>query len=183
MCRHYQIESDEFTSLKSVSGYSDIILKQKDIKVLNKAPIIMAIDRKPYLREMGFGFTLYDKPVYNARIETVSERPLFADLFKKQRCLIPITAFFEDDEFHVEHRFKAKEKLFYLLGLYSHNEFVILTKKPNEEVAYYHYRMPFAINQDEASFYLDETKTLLDIGTLKSPDIKADDSSTQLSLF
>ena len=93
----------------------------------------------------------------NARAETLAEKPSFRRAFKKRRCLIPATGFFEwrqtesgKQPFHI---YKSDRSLFAFAGLWEHWEnngstvysCTIITTSANNFMQAIHKRMPVII--------------------------------------
>ena len=104
----------------------------------------------------------------NARSETAPEKPSFRNAFKRRRCLIPATGFYEWQKvgsgkqpmfIHAE-----DGSLFGLAGLWEIwsdaegsviQSCTILTTEPNELMAPIHNRMPVIIDPQDYSMWLD----------------------------
>ncbi len=102
----------------------------------------------------------YQRHCFNARSETVAEKPSFREAFKRRRCLMPASSFFEKGHyFHL-----ADEKPFSFAGLWetwTDGEDVVesctlITTEPNAEVrSVGHDRMPVMLtNEDEYAHWL-----------------------------
>lgn len=120
-----------------------------------------------------WGYPMYNssKVVFNAKGETLAEKPMFRNSLKVKRCLIPAAGFYEWD--------KDKKKLFitpddghffYMVGLY--NEFtmadgskqghaVLITTSPNEQMAEIHNRMPAILDGGAERLWLDGAQDML----------------------
>jgi len=102
---------------------------------------------------------------FNARAESLAEKPLFRDLVSSQRCLVPATGFFE---WRVPKRspwyFRMRDgSPFAFAGLYDRWQgpagrtlatFVILTSAPNALVAPVHPRMPVILSREDEACWL-----------------------------
>lgn len=105
----------------------------------------------------------FARKTFNARSETVAEKPSFRDAFRKRRCLVPTTGFFEWEDkagkkiprfFHL-----ADRKLFSFAGLWESwqdpesgdeiRSFTILTLDSNSDMAPYHHRMPLVLENED----------------------------------
>ena len=118
--------------------------------------------------EMFWGFTNpYGKPLINARIETIKEKPLFSAAFKRQRCVMPADCFYEwikeQGKRKQPIRFSNKtDKLLYLAGIWKDSMdatgrikvCAICTSAPNSLVAPIHDRMPLALTPDKVEMWL-----------------------------
>ncbi len=121
----------------------------------------------------------------NARAETLAEKPAFRDSFRKRRCLIPASGFFE-------WKLEGKAKQPYLLrlrggapfafaGLWSrwrepgHGEegvvdsCAIVTTSPNELAATVHDRMPAMLPAGDYAAWLDPTTGVERLAALLAP--------------
>ena len=99
---------------------------------------------------------------FNARAETVAEKPTFRDAFKKRRCLVPATGFYEwrdeGGKRKAKYRFGVSdEENFSMAGLWTPwtspagvtiLSFTILTTSPNELLSQYHNRMPVILPKE-----------------------------------
>jgi putative SOS response-associated peptidase YedK len=106
--------------------------------------------------------------MFNARAETVSEKPSFRKAFQNRRCLIVADGFYEWqklEKFKKPFYFSMKSgRPFGFAGLYETwmsperepiNTCTIITTQPNELVRSVHDRMPVIIPKDEESSWID----------------------------
>ena len=111
---------------------------------------------------------------FNARAETLSEKPTFRVPFLKRRCLIPADGFYEWKE-------EGGRKQPYLFTLKEHKPFTfaglweiwrdssgseirsctLITTTPNDIVAQYHDRMPVILDESSRWHWLDESDPAL----------------------
>lgn len=99
----------------------------------------------------------FQRKCFNARSEDVDKKPSFREAFKRRRCLLPASEFFEKNHYF---RF-ADERPFAFAGLWeswqgADDEIVesctLLTTEPNELVrSVGHHRMPVLLS-DETSY-------------------------------
>lgn len=119
----------------------------------------------------------------NARSEGVDEKPSFRAAFKRRRCLVPATGFYEWKK-----RGSSKEPYFISMedgepfafaGLWETwspadggqiDTCTILTTEPNELMAELHNRMPVILRREDYAFWLGAGKdsTTQELGELKS---------------
>ncbi len=113
------------------------------------------------------------KPLINARAETVAEKPSFRNAFRRRRCLVPASGFYEWQgdvpgrkvPYYVP---RADGGLVAFAGIWEHwmgpdgselESAAILTTAANEALAPIHHRMPVVIaQQDFATWLGDEGK-------------------------
>ena len=128
---------------------------------------------------MKWGYRLDTKyPLFNARSETASEKPLFKEDWNRHRCIVPASYYFEWSHAPAGEGSKsAKEKyaiqpenstMTWLCGLYHINDglpyFVILTREPVGELVNLHDRMPLILPENKIADWIrpenDPTKLL-----------------------
>lgn len=112
----------------------------------------------------------------NARAETVGEKPSYRNAFKRRRCIIPVSGFYEWKKsadgkkqpvyIHPKH---AGKKFFGLAGLWENWESddgsevrscTILTTTPNDLMAKVHDRMPVILNPADYDSWMDSDTPL-----------------------
>lgn len=100
---------------------------------------------------MKWGYTMPDgSPMFNARSETASVKPLFRDGMQQRRCLIPATGYFEwekRDGQKIKHAIATQgSRMIYMAGVYrlegSQAACSILTRSAADCIAHIHHRMP-----------------------------------------
>lgn len=116
----------------------------------------------------------------NARAETVAERPMFRDLLRARRCVVPIDGYYEWRTtsggklpfwFH-----RRNGEPFFLAGLWDcwHKgkpdavvSYILMTTKPNELAAKVHDRMPVLLHPRDVATWLDPAVD--EVGSLLRP--------------
>jgi putative SOS response-associated peptidase YedK len=113
----------------------------------------------------------------NARAESVASSPAFREAFKRRRCLVPASGFYEwqqTERGKLPHFIHLKEaELFAFAGLYDvwkdteGNElrtYTIITTIPNKLMQPIHNRMPVILHPDDEAMWIDpkmnDTKAL-----------------------
>ncbi|HEY7033325.1 MAG TPA: SOS response-associated peptidase [Thermomicrobiales bacterium] len=104
----------------------------------------------------------------NARAETVAEKPMFRDLIRRRRCLVPVSGFYEwQARVHRKQPYFIGVKdqpLFAFAGLYDEfapaddapvASYAILTTRANALLAPIHDRMPVILRPEDEGFWLD----------------------------
>lgn len=105
----------------------------------------------------------FGSKTFNARSETVAEKPSFRDAYKKRRCLVPSNGFYEWEKrgtkklpwyFHL-----PDQRLFAFAGLWERwmdpetdqevRSFTILTLAANDDLERLHHRMPLILENEE----------------------------------
>src|SRR5262245_12184656 len=104
----------------------------------------------------------------NARAETVASSPVFREAFKRRRCLVPVSGFYEwqqTERGKLPYFIRLKDtELFAFAGLYDVwkdaegkelRTYTIITTTPNELVQPIHNRMPVILHPDDESLWID----------------------------
>jgi len=119
----------------------------------------------------GFNNQYGNRPLINARGETVYEKKTFRSMFEHGRCIIPATAFFEwrknPDGSKTKMQISIKDQpAFGMAGLYraEHDEAgstimrcAIITTSANQAMATIHDRMPVILPSHITRLWLDNT--------------------------
>src|ERR1017187_5035580 len=150
-----------------------IIEKDEPVKTLNIAPTekITGIrkQQKKYLLssfKWGIKFSQSSPLIFNSRIETIIEKKFWMDSFNRNRCLVPMTAFYEwkkEGGKKVPYRiFLKTEDLFFIPALYYINKentysASLITTTPNDFIKPIHHRMPVIFTYRNAVSFLTNT--------------------------
>ena len=142
------------------------LLPSYDIRPTDLAPVIAtSCSGKKSIFPMKWGFTIRPNgsPIVNARLETAAEKPSFQESWKRRRCIVPASWYFEWEHL-VSSNGKTKvgqkymiqpvgSTVTWLCGLYRFEAdlpvFTILTREPNEELKRLHDRMPLILPKDK----------------------------------
>jgi putative SOS response-associated peptidase YedK len=114
------------------------------------------------------------KNMFNARAESVVEKPAFKKAYKTQRCIVPSNGFYEwksENGKKIPYFFEVKNRPnFGFAGLYDIWEepvggreiytYTIVTTSPNEVVKPIHDRMPVILKKDDEVMWLDKSTSL-----------------------
>jgi putative SOS response-associated peptidase YedK len=130
-------------------------------------------------------------PLANARAETLAQKPAFRDAFRRRRCLVPATGFYEWEK-------RGRARLPWLFRLRDDTPFafaalwentpddearaVIITTAPNALMAPIHHRMPALLATPEACrAWLDPRANETMLATLLAPVDAAAMTATPVS--
>lgn len=118
----------------------------------------------------------------NARAETVAEKPSFRQAFKKGRCLLPATGYYEwvkrgnaKQPYHIR---ALSGRLLVFAGLWDtwsdankdpYHSCAIITCGANEDLAGLHHRMPVILTPEDYGTWLEETTATADLLKLLRP--------------
>lgn len=110
----------------------------------------------------------------NARAETLFEKPMWRNVIKSKRCLIPADGFYEWKRVNEDSKGQKRpyyirpkqEDLFSFAGVWESwkdveglewKTYSIITTEPNKEMSRIHDRMPVVLHRKEESLWLDQS--------------------------
>lgn len=103
MCGRYAITQKTFDCLEDILGtrFGEVIPRY-NIAPTTFIPVIRPAEESYLMEEMRWGLVpswssapATNFSTFNARIETVAEKPAFRSAFRKRRCVIPASGFYE----------------------------------------------------------------------------------------
>jgi putative SOS response-associated peptidase YedK len=106
-------------------------------------------------------------PTFNARAETVQEKPMFRGSYRRKRCLIPADSFYEWKKEGTDKQpmrvMLKNEGIFSMAGLYDTwtredgmkiSTCTVITTQPNEMMSGIHDRMPVILRREDEAIWL-----------------------------
>lgn len=136
-----------------------------DIKPSEKI-LSISYDKSTYrLGKINWGFRFKEGSpfIFNSRIETIKEKPYWKNLFDKNRCIVPMTGFYEwktEGKKKTKYRVSLPDKdIFYIPAIYyidkEKNRYAsLITTTPNRFISSIHHRMPVIFDFPNAVDYL-----------------------------
>lgn len=176
MCSRFENKETGFSIIEKLEKdfLGNFILEDdEELKKDNIAPtnLVMAItkDKEDYkIRNFLWGFQ-FDKEkksplIFNSRIETIKEKKYWTNIFYKNRCLMPATAFYEWKEINktkIPHKISLPgSDFFFIPSIYLNlDDFTyvsMITATPNSFMKKIHNRMPVILNKKEGLDFLKE---------------------------
>lgn len=102
------------------------------------------------------------KPQINARSETIHEKPFFKKAFETQRCVVPISFWFEwvdTKEGKQPYCFKRVDgSIMGVAGVYNGHTFAMITKEADSQCQQIHSRMPVLLSSSHYDYWLSDAK-------------------------
>jgi putative SOS response-associated peptidase YedK len=191
MCGRYRLTRRRLIEIEHYYGVDDvndldIWERQFNIPPREIAPIV--VERKgkrhltcglwtllpPWAQRLEYANEI---STFNAKAETLTEKPTFKNAFLNRRCIVPAEAFYEwigpkkkRQPLHISRR---DGKFMSLAGLYSYWKpegsegrpiptFTVVTVEPNQWMAKIHDRMPAILPDDGIDTWLDPAVSGLD---------------------
>ncbi len=181
MCRFYVLKKN------NVQRFPEILFPlEEDLEVRPgiKAPALMLSKAGELsMQEIPFGSFAREKTIYNARMETVLEKPFFQEAFLKRKAILPCSYFEESGMDGLPQRFYGDDVIFYLLGFARPDGFLLLTKPNDNKGKNAPPRMPCAIKKEGIVSYLSGSKSLQECLASFQENLHINGGSEQLSLF
>ena len=176
MCGVFYVDDDTIREIEKIARKID--QKQAatgDVHPTQPALILRADHGEMVSEVLKWGYEAYGKkaPIFNARSETVQERPMFRYDFEERRCLIPAGKFYEwkqdGTEKKEKYEFFTPDKILYLAGIYHKDpegdRFTILTRAAEGCMTGIHHRMPLILYKKDMGKWLfskEEAEKLLE---------------------
>ena len=178
MCGRYSSDGIDVSALAErfdVQNTLEEFVPNHNIKPTQDAPVVVERDGNRELALMQWGLIpgwakdpKIGYKMFNARAETVGEKPAFKSSFRRKRCLIPATGFYEwqhEGRGKVPYLFTVGDhEIFGFAGLYDSwrapngevlYTYTLITTMPNELVAPVHNRMPVILPRDKEQLWID----------------------------
>ena len=167
-CRYWAEESPELRAIVEEMNRSSLVNRWQKTTEIKTCGEIRPADVVPVIAPnrvggravfpMKWGFS-GKSLLMNARSETAAFKPTFSESWKRRRCIVPASWYFEWEHLHGsdgrrrtgdKYRIRPKNSaMTWLCGLYRIEEglpvFVVLTREPGEEIRFIHDRMPLIL--------------------------------------
>jgi len=190
MCGFYLFEpGHDFYERFGIQNRLDFLPKKVNATPGQVVPIIYQ-EKARVVQPMKWGLIPFwakdqniGKKMFNARAESVIEKPAFRKAYKTQRCLVPSNGFYEwkdENGKKIPYYFEVKDRpIFGFAGLYDVWEepvggreiytYTIITTVPNEIVKPIHDRMPVILEKREENVWLNVSSSTLELQSLLKP--------------
>ena len=134
------------------------MLSARDIHPSDIAPVLAEREGSLCCQWQRWGFPGFKgkQVIFNARSESVMEKPLFRDSVRHRRVVVPAASFYEWNARKEKSTFyKEGQPVLFMAGFYGRyedgNHFVILTTAANASMKPVHDRMPLLLERDEVA--------------------------------
>ena len=165
MCGVFYVDDETMREIQKIAGKTDKnVAAAGDIYPSRPALILRANHQEMVSAVLKWGYEAYGKKtlIFNARSETVRERPMFRRDFEERRCLIPANKFYEWKKINTKQKekyeFFTPDRILYLAGIYHKDplgdRFTILTRAAEGCMEEVHHRMPLILNEREIENWL-----------------------------
>lgn len=196
MCGVFYVDDDTMREMEKIARKIDRKpAATGDVHPSQPALILRADHGEMVSEVLKWGYESYGKkkPIFNARSETVQERPMFRYDFEERRCLIPASKFYEwkqdGTKQKEKYEFFTPDKILYLAGIYHKDpdgdRFTILTRAAEGCMTGIHHRMPLILYKEDMGKWLfskEEAEKLLE-SHYKELEKRGNEGYQQMSLI
>ena len=152
MCGVFYVDDDVMREIEKIARKIDRKLAATGDLHPSESALILRADHEEMVSEvLKWGYEAYGKKtlIFNARSETVQERPMFRYDFAERRCLVPAAKFYEWKKISAKQKekyeFFTPGNILYLAGIYhkdpTGDRFTILTREAEGCMAGVHQQM------------------------------------------
>ncbi|ERL65148.1 SOS response-associated peptidase [Schleiferilactobacillus shenzhenensis] len=193
MCGRFYIDVRRNKRLREMADQlaaHDMPVKTGEVFPSDHTALIVPHDGKMALGSVVWGFPGF-KPkqlIINARAESVMVKEMFKAPFTRERCVFPMSGFFEWTKDKEKNYFTDPEgHVLLVAGFLAHfpegTRSIIMTTKPNATVAKVHDRMPLLIPHKDLKKWLFDTNYAVNRLTEEMADLNSttDDPDAVLS--
>lgn len=198
MCGRFYIDDETAREIEKIARKIDSKnAKTGDVHPSEPALVLRADSDSMVAEVLKWGYESAKKNtlIFNARSETVREKPMFRYDYETRRCLIAANKFYEWKDIGAKkkekYEFFAPGEILYLAGIYHKDpeggHFTILTREAEGCMTGIHHRMPLILHREEMEswlFSIAEAEKLLDRHFTELQRQKSEtDGYRQMSLF
>lgn len=174
MCGVFYVDDETMREIEKIARKIDRKLAATGDVHPSEPALILRADHKEMVSEvLKWGYEAYGKKtlIFNARSETVQERPMFRRDFEERRCLVPAAKFYEWKKINAKQKekyeFFAQNEILYLAGIYhkdpAGDRFTILTREAEGCMVGVHHRMPLILHKKDMGRWLFSNKNALEL--------------------
>ena len=197
MCGRFYIDDETAREIEKIARrIGRKMAKTGDVHPSGPALILRADQDSAVAEVLRWGYESARKNtlIFNARTETVRERPMFRHDYETRRCLIPACKFYEWKDTGAKkkekYEFFAPGEVLYLAGIYhkdpAGDRFAILTRGAEGCMTEIHSRMPLILRREDMEAWLfsgREAEKLLDMHFADLRRKRSGEEYRQMSLF
>ncbi|MBA5729670.1 SOS response-associated peptidase [Aerococcaceae bacterium INB8] len=172
MCGQYSFLENKKALLDRYEGSeldANLPDDEREVYYPSQNNLILLPNNKFYAIKWGFTPSFAKKPLINARLESILEKRTFIEPFKRKRCLIPATSFYEFKEVDSKEKKErweiavADSDIFSIAGIcerYNNEDgsstltYSMLTKDSVGQMADIHHRVPVILDKNTEKEYL-----------------------------
>ena len=167
MCGRFYVDDETAREIEKIARKIDQkMAKMGDVHPSEPALILRAMKGEIVSEVLKWGYDAAGKNIFNARSETVQERPMFRYDYENRRCIIPAKKFYEWKKTQAgqkeKYDFYAHGEVLFLAGIYHKDpdgdRFTILTRGAEGCMEEIHNRMPLILAKEDLKKWLFSTE-------------------------
>ncbi len=176
MCGRFYVDDDTAREIEKIAEKIDgKRAKVGEVYPSELALVLKADSGRMVSQALKWGYEVRGKNgiIFNARSETVREKPMFRSDYESRRCIIPVKEFYEwkrnGNRRKEKYSFFADGKLLFLAGICHEDpeggRFTILTRQAQGCMEEIHNRMPLILTEGDLKkwlFFKEDAGKLLD---------------------
>lgn len=175
MCGRFYIDDETAKEIVKIARKIDQkTAKLGDVHPSEPALVLRSLNGAVVSEVLKWGYDRNGKSgvIFNARSESVKERPMFRYDYETHRCIIPACKFYEwkkEEKIKEKYDFFSEDGILFLAGIYhkdpESDRFTILTREAEGCMVGIHSRMPVILKSDDIQKWLfskEEAENLLD---------------------
>ena len=182
MCGRFYVDDEMLNEIEKILKRIDREnVKSGDIYPTDNALVIKASEGEMGIAGdlISWGYKLEPghKLIFNARSETVGEKPLFRKDFFERRCVVPARGFYEWDKSKNKYLITSNDsEIIYMAGIYRNTkdggQFTILTEDAKGVLKKIHERMPLLISKCEIKDWIEKRNFVAGLESGAGRDLK-----------
>ena len=171
MCGRFYVDDEMADELEKMCRSIDRKLAQAGDIHPSEPALVLHADRSKELCASSYIWG-YQNPkstqlIFDARAESINEKPMFRRDFSERRCIVPVRGFYEWNPGKIKYRFTNHSGgILLLAGIYTNEEqprFSIITTSADETMKSVHDRMPLVIPEQEIGIWVHDAKSAVEM--------------------
>ena len=163
MCGRFYIDDETAKEIEKIARKIDRkMAKMGDVHPSEPALVLRALKGEMVSEVLKWGYDGSGKNIFNARSETVQERPMFRYDYENRRCIIPAKKFYEwkksGGKQKEKYDFFSQGETLFLAGIYHKDpdgdRFTVLTREAEGCMVEIHNRMHLILTRDDMEKWL-----------------------------
>lgn len=160
MCSRYEIDA-EWEILAETFGLDMAPPDYTSGEIRPTDQAVVLVSNRAFALKWGLTAPWNGKPLINARSETLEQKQTFRPLLSR-RCLVPAKAYFEwrkEGKVRLKNRISLnRNTLMAFAGLYTDDQFTIITCASSPSIAHIHNRMPVILPETSYRVWCDPAR-------------------------
>lgn len=165
MCGRFYIDDETAKEIERIIRKIDLdFIKKGDVHPSELAVVLKTDKNEVNAHLLKWGYESFRNKgvVFNARMESIKEKPMFRYDYEMRRCIIPASKFYEWKKVNSKQKekydFYNPEGILFMAGIYHKSpegeRFTILTKEAEGCMVQVHNRMPLILTHQDIEKWL-----------------------------